>query len=92
MELAHRGRGIRVSIAGVVIDDGEMGSVIGFVAAAGIVVSMLAIAAITVAFVVAVRATLRANRADLALRADLERVLADVLGPRERANGPISPR
>ena len=69
-----------------------MGSVIGFVAAAGIVVSMLAIAAIAVSFVVAVRATLKANRADLALRADLDRVLADVLSPHERANGPISPR
>lgn len=66
-----------------------MGSAIGLVVATAIVVSMLAIGAMAVAFALALRATLRANRADLALRADLDRVLADVLGPREPADGPM---
>ena len=92
MELAHCGRGIRVSPAVVLAEHGEMGSVIGFVAAVGIVVSMLAIAAMAVAFAVAVRSTIVANRADLELREDLERVLADVLGPREPAEDPNTPR
>lgn len=92
MELANRGRGIRVSPAGVVVDHGDMGSMIGLLAAVGIVVSMLVIAVIFVAFAVAVRSTIVANRTDLALREDLERVLADVLGPREPADGPNTPR
>ena len=92
MELANRGRGIRVSPADVVLDHGGMGSVIGFVVAAAIVVSTLVIVAIFVAFAFAVRSTIVANRADLELRKDLERVLADVLGPREPAEGPNTPR
>ncbi len=69
-----------------------MGSMIGFLAAVGIVVSMLVIAATFVAFAFAVRSTIVANRADLELREDLERVLTDVLGPREPADGPNIPR
>lgn len=69
-----------------------MGSVIGFVAAVGIIVSMLVIAATFAAFAFAVRSTIVADRADLELREDLERVLADVLGPREPAEDPNTPR
>ena len=63
---------------------------LGLLAAVAIVVSLFAIGAMAVAFAVAVRKTVVANRADLALRADLDRVLADVLGARE-SDGSITP-
>ncbi len=59
-----------------------MGILLGFVVAVLIVGSLLAIAGAAVAAVAAVVATVRANRADAVLRADLDHVLADVLGPR----------
>ncbi len=67
-----------------------MGLMLGLLAAVAIVVSLLAIGAMAVAFAVAVRTTVVANRADLALRADLDRVLADVLGVRE-SDGSTTP-
>ena len=65
-----------------------MGTLIGFAAAVAIVVSTLVIVAIGVGFALAVRSTVVANRADLALRADLDAVLADVLNPRRDVHGP----
>ena len=67
-----------------------MGLMLGLLAAMAIVISLLAIGAMAVAFAVAVRKTVVANRADVALRADLDRVLADVLGARE-SDGSITP-
>ena len=67
-----------------------MGLMLGLLAAMAIVISLLAIGAMAVAFAVTVRKTVVANRADVALRADLDRVLADVLGARE-SDGSITP-
>ena len=56
---------------------------LGLAVAALIGASLLAIAGFALAALVAALAAVRANRCDVALRGDLDRVLADVLGPRD---------
>ncbi len=60
-----------------------MATTFGFLVAALIVGSLLAVAGFALAAGVATLAAARASRADRVLRADLDRVLADVLGPRD---------
>jgi hypothetical protein len=57
-----------------------MGSIIGFVAAGLIVLSLLALVAMAVAAVVTAVLTVRADRADQVLREDLDEVLDEILG------------
>ncbi len=56
---------------------------LGLAVAALIGASLLAIAGFALAALVAALAAVRASRRDALLRADLDRVLADVLGPRD---------
>ena len=56
-----------------------MAIIIGYLAAGLIVLSLLSLLAVAVAAVMVARSTVRANRADVTLRADLDRVLDQIL-------------
>ena len=57
---------------------------IGYVVAGLIALSLLSLVAIAVAATRVASSTVRANREDGALRADLDRVLAEILGSTSR--------
>ena len=56
-----------------------MATFIGFLAAGLIVLSLLSLVAVALAAALVTKSTLRANREDEVLRADLDRVLAQIL-------------
>ncbi len=61
-------------------DDRTMALFIGYVVAGLISLSLLSLVAFAVAATRVASSTVRANREDEALRADLDRILTDILG------------